>query len=337
MMNINIDISNTLIGSYSLNAVYSKVQIKFSGIPEEWQGNRIYATFVQDNLDPTVEVIDNTVSVPSEILKTGTDFYVSVYSIAYGSSQVSEPSSPILITVDTTKSSEIDLIELIKSIVNLRSKLEAIILNKVDKVDGMGLSSNDFTDADKLTLTDTRSDMDKMIEEITMAKEKIDNKVDKESGKGLSSNDFTDDYITRISTAETKAENIQKDIDEIAREIAMGIWKKIYEDDARIYNLESRVFQTPRTTIPSTLEPNRQYNFGEVTGLSLTFPSIADDGDVVYLTFKSGATATNLTIDTTNTTDLEIIPESNMHYEIFGSYNGSVWLVNYSEYLVSEV
>lgn len=126
MMNINIDISNTLIGSYSLNAVYSKVQIIFSGIPEEWQGNRIYATFVQDNLDPTVEVIDNAVSVPLEILKTGTDFYVSVYSIAYGSSQVSEPSSPILITVDTTKSSDINVEELIKTIMQHNATIRSL-------------------------------------------------------------------------------------------------------------------------------------------------------------------------------------------------------------------
>ena len=126
MININIDISNTLIGSYSLNAIYSKVQIIFSGIPEEWQGNRIYATFVQDNLDPTVEVIDNVVSVPSEILKTGTDFYVSVYAIAYGSSQVSEPSSPILITVDTTKSSDINVEELIKTIMQHNATIRSL-------------------------------------------------------------------------------------------------------------------------------------------------------------------------------------------------------------------
>lgn len=125
-MNINIDISNTLIGSYSLNAIYSKVQIIFSGIPEEWQGNRIYATFVQDNLDPTVEVIDNAVSVPLEILKTGTDFYVSVYSIAYGSSQVSEPSLPILITVDTTKSSDINVEELIKTIMQHNATIRSL-------------------------------------------------------------------------------------------------------------------------------------------------------------------------------------------------------------------
>ena len=93
----------------------------------------------------------------------------------------------------------------------------------------------------------------------------------------------------------------------------------------------------PITEPPTILEANKEYNFGDVTELALAFPTLANDGDVIYLTFKSGATATTLTIDTTNTTDIEVIPEANCYYDIFAKFNGSVWLVNYSEYLVSEV
>ena len=93
---------------------------------------------------------------------------------------------------------------------------------------------------------------------------------------------------------------------------------------------------TPITTIPTTLKANQKYNFGEVAELSLAFPTTANDGDVIYLTFKSGAVATTLTIDTTNTCDIEVIPEVNTGYEIFGMYNGSIWIINYSEYTVSE-
>ena len=50
----------------------------------------------------------------------------------------------------------------------------------------------------------------------------------------------------------------------------------------------------------------------------------------------TGETATALTIDTTNTCDIELIPEINTGYEIFGKFNGSIWIVNYSEYTVSE-
>lgn len=160
------------------------------------------------------------------------------------------------------------------------------------------------------------------------ADKELKKKVDKIEGKGLSTNDFTDDYVTRISAIETKTDSLQKSINDVTGEID--------ENDGRITNLESSVFQAPITTIPATLEPNRQYNFGEVTELALSFPSIAEDGDVVYITFSSGATATTLTIDTTNTCDIEIIPEKNTGYEVFGKFNGSIWIVNYSEYTVSE-
>lgn len=100
--------------------------------------------------------------------------------------------------------------------------------------------------------------------------------------------------------------------------------------------VKSHVYPTPITTIPTTLTPNKQYNFGEVEDLDLTFPTTANDGDVIYLTFTSGEVATNLSIDITNTCDIEVIPDKNTGYEIFGKYNGSIWIVNYSEYTVSE-
>ena len=106
--------------------------------------------------------------------------------------------------------------------------------------------------------------------------------------------------------------------------------------DVVIRLIDKETKPTPITTIPSTLEANKQYNFGEVTELALAFPTIANDGDVIYLTFKSGTTATTLTIDTTNTCDIEFVPEANTGYEIFGKYNGEIWIVNYSEYTVSE-
>lgn len=93
----------------------------------------------------------------------------------------------------------------------------------------------------------------------------------------------------------------------------------------------------PITEAPTTLETNKEYNLGELQELSIVFPSVANDGDVIYLTFYSGAAPTTLTIDTTNTSDIEVIPESNTGYEIFGKFNGSIWIVNYSEYTVSEV
>lgn len=128
------------------------------------------------------------------------------------------------------------------------------------------------------------------------------------------------DYIKRIRTSDGDK---QIDYEALANLPDIG-------------RIEDRVFQTPITTPPTTLEANKKYNFGEKPELSLVFPTKASDGDVIYLTFKSGATATTLTIDTTNTCDIECVPEANTGYEIFGMYNGSIWIINYSEYTVSE-
>ena len=102
-------------------------------------------------------------------------------------------------------------------------------------------------------------------------------------------------------------------------------------------DIDNIINPIPITEPPTTLEANKEYSLGELEELSIVFPSVANDGDVIYLTFYSGATPTTLTIDTTNTSDIEVIPEPHTGYEVFGKYNGSIWIVNYSEYTVSEV
>lgn len=62
---------------------------------------------------------------------------------------------------------------------------------KVDKVQGKGLSTNDFTDAEKTIVDGTPS--------------ALDNKVDKVNGKGLSENDFTDTLKDKLDGIEAEA------------------------------------------------------------------------------------------------------------------------------------
>lgn len=100
------------------------------------------------------------------------------------------------------------------------------------------------------------------------------------------------------------------------------------------YATKAELRPTPITTIPSTLNANTPYNLGELTELLLLFPTTATDGDVIYITFESGATATNLTVDTSNTSDIDLIPEVNTGYEVYAKYNGSIWIVKYSDYEV---
>ena len=122
----------------------------------------------------------------------------------------------------------------------------------------------------------------------------------------------------------------------------------IYDDDAGHANCDSygnnisdtyatktELRPTPITSTTTAITANNSYNYGEQTELSITFPTTANDGDVVYITFTSGATATVLTLDTTNTSDIELIPEANTGYEVYAKYNGTIWIVNYSDYTVT--
>lgn len=66
--------------------------------------------------------------------------------------------------------------------------LNSIVNDKVDKIQGKNLSTNDFTNDYKNKVDNLNSI--------------IDTKVDKISGKTLSSNDFTNDYKTKIDNTE---------------------------------------------------------------------------------------------------------------------------------------
>lgn len=90
----------------------------------------------------------------------------------------------------------------------------------------------------------------------------------------------------------------------------------------------------PETTVPTTLEVNTSYNFGHLYELSLSFPQDANDGDVIHIAFVSGDIPTNLIIDTTNTSNIDLVPEAYTIYEMYAKFNSKVgsWLANYSEW-----
>lgn len=72
---------------------------------------------------------------------------------------------------------------------SIEGKMTELLKNKVDKEDGKGLSSNDYTDLDKAEVAN------------------IKNKVDIIEGKSLSSNDFTDNYKGELDAL---AQNLAK-------------------------------------------------------------------------------------------------------------------------------
>lgn len=79
-----------------------------------------------------------------------------------------------------------------------------IIANKVDKVEGKGLSTNDYMDADKQLVNEV---LPAAVNENAAKIEKIGaQKVDKVEGKGLSTNDYTDEDKAEVAKIAEKAD-----------------------------------------------------------------------------------------------------------------------------------
>ena len=89
------------------------------------------------------------------------------------------------------------------------SETDTLLNGKVDKVNGKGLSANDYTNADKTIVGNVTSN--------------LAGKVDKIQGKGLSSNDFTNAYKAVLDTfdgdfSEIVEEHLDDVIDELTNE-----------------------------------------------------------------------------------------------------------------------
>ena len=80
------------------------------------------------------------------------------------------------------------------SISSQGSAITALQSGKVDKVVGKGLSTNDYTDADKA-----------IVGGVTSA---LAGKVDKEAGKGLSENDYTTAEKTKLASIDSNTKNV---------------------------------------------------------------------------------------------------------------------------------
>ena len=103
------------------------------------------------------------------------------------------------------------------SITNPLSAKQGKILDskKVDKIEGKGLSTNDYTDSDKSSLTSITKSLqggktlssNDYTDEDKILVGTIVNKVDKVTGKGLSSNDFTSEYKTMLDDIENTVNN----------------------------------------------------------------------------------------------------------------------------------
>jgi hypothetical protein len=128
-----------------------------------------------------------------------------------------------------------------------------------------------------------------------------------------------------------KIDDIESDVNIVIMDDLPKIWRAINNNTDGLDELTA----PPIRVIPTTLEANKAYNFGSQHNVTLAFPSVANDGDVIYVGFVSRET-TNLVVDTTNTYDFDLVPEVNTGYEIYAKCNTDEgftrWIVKYAEY-----
>ena len=105
----------------------------------------------------------------------------------------------------------------------LWAKIKAMFGGKVDKVDGKGLSTNDYTTAEKTKLSNIADGANKTTVDSALSTSStnpvqnkvintaLGNKVDKVDGKGLSTNDFSTDYKNKLDGIAAGATNVTVD------------------------------------------------------------------------------------------------------------------------------
>lgn len=94
------------------------------------------------------------------------------------------------------------------------------------------------------------------------------------------------------------------------------------------------------TTLPSSgiVEPNVMYFLGQLSKLSVGFPSVGKLGDMIYISFSSGSTSPTLTITTNNHIGLsQLLVNANQYYELIGVWNGTSWVFTKNEVPQNEV
>lgn len=246
-----------------------------------------------------------------------------------------------------------ELADALKDNANIVDVLNAAISNKVDKVNDFGLANvktgvNDITiqirKEDGYTYVFSIYNQAYINSTISTINSTLFAKVDK--------TDFNDILTLKADTVELKRLKDSLVNSLVSGEIVVGdathanyATEASYADCDQngdiihlTYATKEELRPTPITSITGTLSPNQPYHLSEPPS-SIAFPSSdVSDGDTVYVTFITGETAPTVSIDTTNTTDIDIEIKANTGYEIYGKYVANIdkWIVGCSEYTVTD-
>ena len=197
---------------------------------------------------------------------------------------------------------------------------EINLTGKVDKVDGKGLSTEDYTTAEKEKLSGLANYDDTELVNL------INDKIDKSAITTVVNAESTD---TQIPTAKAT----YKIVDNAVSLLDL----KITDTENSINQINETITTKTNTVVPETLAINTIYDLGEQTSLTLALPS-GQLGDFIQVDFLSTATPTTLTITATSgLSDYDLIPEANTIYSLYFNWirldaTTYGWGFGYAEY-----
>lgn len=226
---------------------------------EEWNGYQKWAVFKQDERAYKVLLDNDTCTMPSEAIVDRGYMCVGVYGLLGDKRYPTIFTSPLLVQLGCIDGiyppiptpseweqalqymAKIDEFNLLipdtasedNKLVDtdtLNVELAEIDLEKVDKVEGMGLSQNSFTNEEKSKLANLQNYDDT---EIKQDIEDLQNgKVDKVSGKGLSQNDFTNALKTKLDGLENYDDSeLRQEIQNLDNEKVDKVEGKVLSDN----------------------------------------------------------------------------------------------------------
>lgn len=141
-------------------------------------------------INNALDVVDNRLdAAESNIISNDADIAANTAAIAKNANDIA--------------SNDADITNL-SNIKADKTTVTAELATKVDKIDGKGLSTNDYTNEEKEKLGDlpTNANLDAILDtkaNKTDVATSLNTKVDKIAGKGLSTNDFDNDFKTKLT------------------------------------------------------------------------------------------------------------------------------------------
>lgn len=172
-----------------VNSSQEYLKLSFDFKTDDWEDTTRFVFFRVHHINYSYPLTDDSIFVPAVFLNSKhLDF--GVYGVGGEDYRITTNSLRIKFRESkfwSLSDAPLSVTELIEKLFNEKADLTYVdieLADKVDKVDGKELSSNDFTD-EYLNLIETHQEN---INDLFV------NKVDKVEGKGLSSNDFTDYY-----------------------------------------------------------------------------------------------------------------------------------------------